>query len=89
MNDSPFRDGMLFDTRLALRQLRKTPGFTLTAILTLALGIGAAIAMFAVAYGVLLQPLPFTDANHLYRPAGIDAHGTENEAATYSAIERW
>jgi predicted permease len=89
MSNVRFLDSGLFDARFALRQLRKTPGFTITVILTLALGIGAATAMFVVGYGVLLQPLPFPNSERLYQPVGIDALGKEDGSAPYSAIERW
>ena len=56
---------MLGDVRFALRQGRKAPGFSLAAILTLALGIGAAAAMFALIEGVLLSPPPYTQPDRL------------------------
>jgi putative ABC transport system permease protein len=53
------------DLRFSLRTLRRTPGFTVIAILVMALGIGANVALFTVVRGVLLKPLPFEDPDRL------------------------
>lgn len=55
----------LYDLRLAVRRLLREPGFTVAAILTLALGVGANVAVFTVVEAVLLRPLPYHDADRL------------------------
>ena len=61
----PLIDDLLQDLRFALRQLRRSPGFALTAVLMLALGIGASVAIFAFVDAALLKPLSYRDPNHL------------------------
>src|SRR6266481_1298592 len=56
---------LLQDLRFALRQFRKSPGFVITAILSLMLGIGATTAIFSVVYGVLLDPYPYKDNDRM------------------------
>jgi macrolide transport system ATP-binding/permease protein len=61
----PFLETILHDLRFALRQLVKNPGFTLTAILMLTLGIGASVAIFAFVDAALLKPLPYPNPSTL------------------------
>lgn len=77
------------DLVYAFRQLLKAPGFALTAILILAMGIGANAAMFTVLDAVLLRPLPYADVNRLIVPTMFDKHGERIYGATYPDIEEW
>jgi len=61
----PFLQQMTRNVRFAFRQLRKSPGFTITSVLTLALGIGAVTSVFSVVNAVLLKPLAFRDSDRL------------------------
>ena len=77
---------MLFqDLRFATRNLRKSPGFSATAVLMLALGIGATTAIFSIVEGVLLRPLPFPHPEQLVTLAD-DLQGTGGGGSDLLAV---
>jgi predicted permease len=76
MERTEFTAEMRQDVAYAFRMLRRTPGFTAVALLTLALGIGANSAIFSVVHGVLLESLPFRDAQELYQVRMLYPDGT-------------
>ena len=65
---------VLHDVRYALRQLRRAPGFAVTVVVTLALGLGAAVAMYTVVDRVLLRPLPYRDAGSLVQISEVSQY---------------
>ena len=78
--DSTMLEALLTDVRFAARGLRRSPGFTATAVLTLALGIAATTAVFSVVYGVIFRPLPFPNADRLVEVVQLlPPRGTETE----------
>ena len=73
----------------AARQLRNAPAFTVTAVLTLALGIGATTAIFSAVYGLLLKSLPFADAGRIVAIASTHTLVPGSVEATFPDFEDW
>ena len=80
---------MLTDARYALRLLRRSPGFTLAAVLTLALGIGATTAIYSVIYGLLLRPLPVRDEASLVVVYATARGIRDNAPISYPKFLEW
>jgi predicted permease len=79
----------LQDVRYALRQLRRAPGLAVTVVLTLALGLGAAVAMYTVVDRVLLRPLPYRDAGSLVRISEVGKDGLPGWGNAFLDIAEW
>jgi predicted permease len=77
------------DLRQAVRQLGQSPGFTVTAVLTLALGVGATTAIFSCVYGLLLKSLPFRDASRIVALSETHLHVQSGIPASYPDYEDW
>jgi hypothetical protein len=82
-------DSLGRDARYAVHQLRKSPGFTIVALATLALGIGATTAIFSVVDAVMLKPFPFPTADRLVQVRSAIAATGNGSAASYPDFLDW
>jgi putative ABC transport system permease protein len=81
---------LIQDIRYAFRSFVRAPGFTLVALITLALGIGGTTAIFSIVDGVLLRPLPYSNPGHILRVTRITANGSRDSfsAADYRDLKK-
>ena len=90
MRVTPWLEELRDDVKFAFRQLRRAPAFTLVAALTLALGIGANSAIFALVDATLLRPLPFREPDRLVMiwETSADDAAQRRVAAQHARLER-
>ena len=84
----PMLETILSDARFGIRMLRKNLGFTVVAIVTLALGIGANVAVFSIVNGILLHPLPFANADRLVMAGEREDEGKPS-TTSFATYEDW
>jgi putative ABC transport system permease protein len=90
----PWLANLVADVRYAIRTLRRTPGFTTVAVMTLAVGIGATTSIYSIVDRILLQPLPFKDADRLVRivenvPSATPGRAPSQRGFTYQEFLEW
>jgi putative ABC transport system permease protein len=83
----PFLETLLQDLRFAFRVLRKSPGFAITVVIMLALGIGANTAIFSIVFGVVFRPLPYPHPQRIVELTESSPRGSDEKDVTYQEMQ--